>query len=124
MNFAAVAYPLYITPSSTNALVRAALASSLRAAAKTELLKQLAVVNVDNLYQECDKAWSALSHLLGDDQYFFAADRPGLFDASVFAYTNPLLDDGLAWQETRMVRGLRKCEKLVEHRERILRHYF
>jgi metaxin len=96
----------------------------LRGAAKAELLKQLAVVDVNNLYHECDKAWSALSHLLGDNQYFFAADRPGLFDASVFAYTNPLLDDGLAWQETRMVKGLRMCEKLVQHRERILKNYF
>lgn len=76
------------------------------------------------MYRECDKALSALSQLLGDDLFFFAADRPGLFDASVFAYTNPLLDDGLGWQEQRLIRGLRACQNLVEHRQRILKHYF
>lgn len=76
------------------------------------------------MYRECDKAFSALSQLLGDDLFFFASDRPGLFDASVFAYTNPLLDDGLNWQETRLVNGLRAFQNLVEHRQRISKRYF
>ena len=76
------------------------------------------------MYRECDKALSALSQLLGGDLFFFAADHPGLFDASVFAYTNPLLDDGLGWQEKRLIKGLKAFQNLVEHRQRILKHYF
>lgn len=88
------------------------------------LLKQLPVIDAETLYRECDKALAALSQLLGDDTFFFAADRPGLFDASVFAYTNPLLDDSLDWQEPRLSRGLRTFQNLVEHRQRILKRYF
>ena len=123
-NFAAVAYPLYITPCSRNIPVRTVIAYNLRLAAKSELLKHLTVIDAETLYRECDKALSALSHLLGDDTFFFAAEQPGLFDASVFAYTNPLLDDDLDWQEQRLSRGLKSFQNLVEHRQRILQRYF
>lgn len=123
-NFAAVAYPLYIFPCSLNTLVRTTLAYNLRVAAKSELLKKSAVVDVEALYRECDSAFFALSQFLGNDKYFFAAEKPSLFDASVFAYTNPLLDDGLDWRETRIRMDLMKYKNLTRHREIILQRYF
>lgn len=73
---------------------------------------------------ECERAFTALSELLGDDRYFFAEEEPGLFDASVFAYTNVLLDGRFAFKEGRMQQILRKNANLVRHRGRIHERYF
>ena len=89
-----------------------------------ELLKSSAVIDVHALYRECDSAFSALSELLGSDDYFFDAEKPSLFDASVFAYTHLLLDEGMEWTEMRMVDILGGYKNLVEHRGRILTEYF
>ena len=124
LNFNAVAFPLYIAPSTTNTLVRLSLAHQLRAAAEGELTKQSARIDVEATYQGSDKAFGALSELLGDEDYYFGERKPGLFDASVFAYTNILLDEGLGWKDLRVVDGLRKYSNLVEHRERIFEAYF
>jgi metaxin len=83
------------------------------------------VIDVDDLYSEAEKAFEALSILLGGDLWFFGAgDGPTLFDASVFAYTHLILDEKMGWKEKRLVRTLRKRENLVEHRERLLVRYF
>lgn len=92
--------------------------------AKAELLKPSHVIDVESLYIEGERAFSALSELLGEDKYFFASEKPGFFDASVFAYTNVLLDGRIAWQERRFIDGLRRWENLVRHRERIVEEYF
>lgn len=76
------------------------------------------------MYEGSERAFEALSELLGDEDYYFGERKPGLFDASVFAYTNVLLDEGLGWKDFRMVDGLRRYSNLVEHRERILEAYF
>ena len=123
-NFTSIAQPLYINPSSSNALVRLTLSYQLRAAAQSELLKQSKVIDVEAIYRESDKAFEALSELLGEDEYFFGQKNPGLFDASVFSYTNVLLDEGLNWKDERMQEGLRGCQNLVAHRVRILKAYF
>lgn len=123
-NFHSVAERLYIAPTSNNPFVRLALSHQLHEAAKGELLKSAAVIDVEGLFREAERAWDALAELLGHDTYFFAQERPGLFDASVFAYTHLLLDGELGWVDTRMQRGLRRCTTLVEHRERLLRSYF
>ena len=123
-NFHSVAERLYIDPTSRNPFVRLALSYQLRQAARAELRKHAPVIDVEGVFMEAEKAWEALSGLLGDDTYFFAQERPGLFDASVFAYTHLLLDGGTAWADTRMQRGLRKWTALVEHRERLLGIYF
>lgn len=123
-NFDAVAKPLYILPTSSNPLVHLSISYSLRAAAEAELLRQSAVIDLGALYRECDGAFSALSELLGDDRYFFGAEKPGLFDASVFAYTHLLLDEGMGWQEKRMVDILKGYENVLRHRRRILEEYF
>ena len=123
-NFDAIAFPLYIAPSTTNTLVRITLSHHLRAAAEAELLKQSSRIDVEAIYQESEKAFAALSELLGDDEHFFREKKPGLFDASVFAYTNLLLDKGLDWKDTRMADGLRCHSNLLAHRTKIKKAYF
>ena len=64
--------------------------------------------------------------LLGDDDWFFGAAGPGLFDASVFAYTHLLLDErlGKGWLDTRLRNALMSRKRLTMHRNRILSAYF
>ncbi|CAF9918191.1 hypothetical protein IMSHALPRED_004233 [Imshaugia aleurites] len=123
-NFASIVLPCYIKPSTSNTLARLALSHQLRAAAETELLKQSPIIDVEAIYRECHKAFEALSNLLGDDKYFFGEETPGLFDASVFAYTHVLLDENLDWKHTRITEGLEQNGNLVEHQKRIMEGWF
>ncbi|KAL3422464.1 hypothetical protein PVAG01_06620 [Phlyctema vagabunda] len=123
-NFNNVAYQLYVSPTSSNPLVRAATSHQLRAAAEAELLKHASIIDADDLYSEADKAFEALSTLLGEDAWFFGGNKPALFDASVFAYTQLLLDESLGWEEKKLCRALRQRDNLVQHRERLLVKYF
>lgn len=109
---------------STNTLVRIALSQSLRKSARLELAKQTTHINGEAIYRESASAFEALSELLGNEEFFFAATKPQLFDAAVFAYTNLLLDRNLSWQDARMSNDLKQWQNLVDHRERILRGYF
>ncbi|KAL8756479.1 MAG: hypothetical protein Q9184_004487 [Pyrenodesmia sp. 2 TL-2023] len=125
-NFASIARPLYIIPATTSSLVRSSLSYTLRNAALAEVIRPSSspVVDVEALYRESDNAFSALSELLGDDEWFFTEKVPGLMDASVFAYTHLLLDDAMmGWKagEERMGDGLRdgRWKNLAEHRRRI-----
>jgi len=124
LNFSAVAHKLYVAPTSSSTLVRASTSHTLRAAAEAELLKNTSIIDTDDLYSEADKAFEALSTLLGDDSWFFGNERPALFDASVFAYTQLLLDDGMGWREKKLSQALRRRENLVQHRERLLVRYY
>ena len=119
-----MAYRFYVTPASSNLLVRASISHTLRAAAEEELLKHSSTIDTDDLYSEADKAFEALSVLLGDDAWFFRNEKPALFDASVFAYTQLLLDDSLGWKERKLCTALRRRDNLVQHRERLLVKYF
>ncbi|EOA87172.1 uncharacterized protein SETTUDRAFT_88017 [Exserohilum turcica Et28A] len=125
-NSATLAEPLYILPTSRNSLVRLAISRQLRLAAEAELLKFSSVISDETLYNQAAEAFAALETLLGNDDWFFGAQRPGLFDASVFAYTHLLLDDGLGkgWVDTRLREALMARKRLVMHRERILTQYF
>ncbi|KAF2276352.1 uncharacterized protein EI97DRAFT_467062 [Westerdykella ornata] len=125
-NFPSLAEPLYILPTSSSAFVRLTTAHTLRRAAEAELLKFSAVINVERLYKDADEAFDALEMLLGQNTWFFGAERPGLFDASVFAYSHLLLDEGLGkgWVDTRLRDMVIRRTGLVMHRERILREYF
>lgn len=116
--------PLYITPASTNPLVRLSLSQTLRSAAAAELLKHTPVIDANDLHSEADKAFEALSLLLGTNEWFFSSNTPTLFDASVFAYTHLLLDEGLQWKEGKLSAALRRRGNLVEHRERIVAMYY
>ena len=124
LNFDSVVFPLYIAHTTKNHLVRFALSQQLRSAAKAELLKEATVIDVQSLHRECERAFSALSTLLGDDEYFFGDKQPSLFDASMFAYTNILLDQNLQWQVRHLAEGLEKHGNLIRHKDRILERYY
>ncbi|KAG9201275.1 hypothetical protein G6514_005823 [Epicoccum nigrum] len=125
-NFTSIAEPLYILPTSNNPFVRLTVARELRLAAEKELLKYSAIVNAEMLYNQAGEALEALDSLLGDQEWFFGAEKPGLFDASVFAYTHLLLDDGLGkgWLDTSLRNTLESRQHLIAHRNRILNKYF
>ena len=82
------------------------------------------MIDADALYRDSDKALEALSKLLGDDEFFFGERRPGLFDASVFAYTHIFLDESLDWKQKRLQEALEQFGNLVEHRKRIVEGWF
>ena len=106
--------------------MRLTLAHTLQLAAQTELLKYSSTINAETLYNQADEAFAALETLLGDDTWFFGAAGPGLFDASVFAYTHLLLDEGLGkgWADGRLRDRLVGRRGLVAHRERVVGRYF
>ncbi|BCS18540.1 putative mitochondrial outer membrane protein (Sam35) [Aspergillus puulaauensis] len=119
-NFESVAQRLYVNPSSTNFAVRSVLAAQLQQAARDELLKSSAYIDASALEAEAAEAFEALSTLLGDKTHFFDRPNPGLFDASVFAYTHLILDQKMGWKYNRLEQLLSQHENLVRHRERLL----
>jgi metaxin len=125
-NSTTIAEPLYILPTSANPFVRLTVARELQLAAEKELRKFSTVITAESLYHQAEEAFAALEMLLGKDDWFFGASRPGLFDASVFAYTHLLLDDGLGkgWLDTRLRDTLMSRKRLISHRNRILVSYF
>jgi metaxin len=125
-NATSIAEPLYILHTSRNSFVRLTIARELRLAAEKELLKFSTVINDETLYNQAEEAFAALETLLGKDDWFFGASRPGLFDASVFAYTHLLLDDSLGkgWVDTRLRDALMSRKRLITHRDRIFAKYY
>ncbi|KAB8237414.1 hypothetical protein BDV23DRAFT_193358 [Aspergillus alliaceus] len=122
-NFSSVARRLYVNPSTTNSLVRSALASQLQQAARDELLKSSQYIDASALEVEAGDAFEALSTLLDTNEHFFGRSTPGLFDAGVFAYTHLILDEGMGWKRNRLAELLQKHENLVQHRERLLKYF-
>ena len=112
-----------MNPSTTNSIVRAALSAQLQQAARTELLKLSHYIDANDLIAEAGNAFEALSTLLDENEYFFGRGKPGLFDAEVFAYTHLILDENMGWKNNAMGQLLRKHENLVQHRERLLKHF-
>lgn len=80
-------------------------------------------IDVSDLEAEADKAFEALSTLLGEQEYFFNRPKPGLLDASLFAYSHLILDGRMGWKRNRLERLLRKYDNLVQHRERLLGYF-
>ena len=74
--------------------------------------------------RDAEEAFNALSTLLGQDEWFFVQQKPGLFDASVFAYTHLILDEGMGWGENTLAEQLKRYGNLVQHQERITKMYF
>ncbi|KAL6235934.1 hypothetical protein BDW75DRAFT_239665 [Aspergillus navahoensis] len=122
-NFEAVARRLYVDPSTTNTAVRSALAAQLQQAARDELLKSSPYIDSGALEAEAAEAFEALSTLLGDKDNFFGRPNPGLFDASVFAYTHLILDQKMGWKYNRLQQLLSPYKNLVQHRERLLEFF-
>lgn len=128
-------HALYLNPLNTPLLtslyvpehaypVRKSLLASLRSAAEEEVLSSTRspFANAETLYADAEEALSALEDLIDGKEWFFG--DPTLFDASVFAYTNFLLEDQFVWGDERL-RGLtRAFPNLVAHRERILEKYW
>ena len=123
-NFNAVAWSLYVQTASRSMAVQQATAYQLKAAAMDELSKTMDPIDGNALYKLADDAFQALSTLLGDKEQFFDNAQPGLFDASLFAYTHLLLDSERNWTNEVLVQMLKKYENLVQHRETILENYF
>lgn len=122
-NFEAVARRLYVVPATTNSIVRTALSIQLQQAARDELLKTSKYIDVGDLEGDAANAFEALSALLNEDEHFFGRPKPGLFDASVFAYTHLILDENMGWKHNRLAQLLREHKNLVQHRERLLRFF-
>ncbi|GAB7340173.1 hypothetical protein MBLNU457_6647t1 [Dothideomycetes sp. NU457] len=123
-NFASVAERLYVDPISSNMFVKAATSHHLQSAALEELKKTTPKVVEEDILRDGREALQALSTILGSDQWFFGAEGPALFDASVFAYTHLLLHGGMGWKENELGDALRGCANLVQHSEKILDQYF
>jgi metaxin len=115
---------MYVGSASTSYAVRISLAQQLRNAAQDELLKTNTIVDGQELYSKAEEAFQALSWLLGDDKFFFGQTTPGLFDASLFAYTQIILDDDLEWKTPTLKLALQRYENLVQHRARLVRGFF
>lgn len=124
LNFSSVAERLYVTSSSSNTFVAMAISYQLREAATQELVKITPVVKAEDILQEAVEAFKALETILGEDDWFFGSKGPGLFDASVFAYTHLLLDEGMGWKHNPLVEKLAGFHNLVGHRNRILERYY
>ncbi|KAL4960272.1 putative mitochondrial outer membrane protein (Sam35) [Aspergillus stella-maris] len=122
-NFEAVARRLYVDPTTTNSAVRSVLAAQLQQAAREELLKTTTYIDVSALEAEAAEAFQSLSELLGDRFHFFDRPEPGLFDASVFAYTHLILDQNMGWKYNNLEQSLSQHTNLVQHRDRLLEYF-
>ena len=103
-----------------------AIAGQLRIAAEKELLKSSgnSVISTFDLIKGAEGAFESLAQLLGTDYFFFGQQKPGLFDASVFAYTALILQNHFGWKFNPLEECLSKHPNLVQHRNRILDLYF
>ncbi|CAK7223109.1 hypothetical protein SCUCBS95973_005066 [Sporothrix curviconia] len=139
-----IAARLYAHAASSSSLVRAALASQLRAAAAAEVWgsqqqdvsSSATPAGTAQIYRDAEAALSALATILGGDDYFFGSTEPTLFDAAVFAYTHLLLEeDGngggncdtacrFRWQNRVLPDMVRAQPQLVQHRNRIVAKYW
>jgi len=101
-----------------------AISYQLKDAATQELVKITPVVRAEDILKEAGEAFAALETLLGEEDWFFGSKVPGLFDASVFAYTHLLLDEGMGWRFNSLAEKLAGFHNLVGHRNRILERYY
>ena len=123
-NFHAVAWPMYVSSASSSYPVQTSLAFQLQNAARDELLKTNTIIDAQELYAKADEAFQSLSTLLGEDKFFFAQSTPGLFDASLFAYTQIILDNQLNWKSPALKVALQNHDNLVQHSARLMRGFF
>ncbi|KAK5131054.1 hypothetical protein LTR08_001339 [Meristemomyces frigidus] len=121
-----VVHRLYIAPCSSNLFIQLTIAHQLRAAAESEFVKSCSTNTLveDDIMRDAESALEALATLLGEDDWFFGQGKPGLFDASVFAYTQLVLDEGMQWSENKLGELVRSHGSLVQHRERVGGLYF
>ena len=121
-----VVHRLYIAPCSNNPFIQMTIAYQLRTAAETELVKSSSTKTLveEEIMSDAENAFEALATLLGSDEWFFGQERPGLFDASVFAYTQLVLDESMLWEDNKLGELVRRHAGLVRHRESVVGLYF
>jgi hypothetical protein len=117
---------LYVEPCSSNPFVQWTIAYQLRTATEQELSKTSASDTIveEEIMRNASDAFTALSELLGSHEWFFGQHQPGLFDASLFAYTYLILDEGIQWQENKLAETLKKHRNLVQHSGKIGEMYY
>ncbi|KAH8147588.1 uncharacterized protein LAJ45_08416 [Morchella importuna] len=123
-NFVTITSPQY--RSTTVSAVNLILSHQMQAAATKELLKARpgGIINPDDIYADAESAVSALSAVLGEDEWFFGAEEPGYFDAAVFGYTHLVLATEWDEGEAGLMRAVKGHANLVAHEERICRTCF
>lgn len=125
-NFATVARKLYVETSSSNSMVRAALAHQLQTAAREQVLRTRSRIDAEEIYEAADSAFSALATALSDNSFSSKTNSPSLFDVTLFSYTHLLLRFGqnsqslIRWSNTALLDILLQHEKLVSHSQRVL----
>ncbi|RPA89467.1 hypothetical protein L873DRAFT_1822796 [Choiromyces venosus 120613-1] len=131
-------YALYLEPNNSEDLARklycgnsvSAVSSFLlrqtKAAAQQQLLQAHPGGFLDprEIYADASEALEAISTILGGDTWFFGGRDPGLFDASVFAYTHLILT--LKWhsKENALFKAIMEYGNLVGHERRIREAFF
>jgi metaxin len=122
----ALVHELYVAPCSSSSFVQLAISHQLQSAAASELAKSSysSTISEGDIMREAANALSALSELLGEDQWFFGQEQPSMLDASVFAYTQLILDESLQWGENELATHVSQHQNLVNHRDRILNQFF
>lgn len=139
--FKTVTGPLYIDPNSSHILVRASLGPSLRAAALDQLLASrpsfnaTSSIDLEGLYKDAEDAFEALSDFLGEKEWYSQIEhltkeeqKPGILDASVFAYTHVVLtlfaSLSVGSPGERLRTAITRCSNLLDHHDRIARQYY
>jgi glutathione S-transferase len=117
---------LYVAPCSSSSFVQLALSQQLQSAAASELAKSSysSTITEADVMRDAANALSALSELLAENQWFFGQKQPSMLDASVFAYTQLILDESLQWGENELAKHASQHQNLVDHRDRILNQFF
>ncbi|EFR00580.1 hypothetical protein MGYG_03585 [Nannizzia gypsea CBS 118893] len=123
-NFESIARNVYVNSSTTNPIVRTALAYQLQDAARSQLQLKNSYIDADDILAEAEKAFHTLSYILADHKYFFTDSTPCLFDASFFSYTHLILDETLGWKYNPLAAVIKRYDNLVQHRQRLLDTYF
>ncbi|KAK5739564.1 hypothetical protein LTR17_005253 [Elasticomyces elasticus] len=123
---ASLLHDLYIRPCSSNPFVQMTIAHQLRSAATSELVKSNPssspshpTIDEAEIMGDAEEAFAALAELLGGREWFFGQEKPGLFDASVHAYLELLIGEGMQWKENKLGEMVKKYEGLVKHREKV-----
>ncbi|KAF2154698.1 hypothetical protein K461DRAFT_319223 [Myriangium duriaei CBS 260.36] len=116
---------LYVAPASRSSAVRLFTAAQLRKAAAEELRKSggaaMEEEEEEELVEQGREALRALDELLTsrEGRWFSGSEEPGWFDAMVYAYTGPLLDERMGWVRNGLGDALLELHELRQHRRRI-----
>ncbi|KAM3503058.1 hypothetical protein MY11210_008857 [Beauveria gryllotalpidicola] len=112
----------------SSALLRPAQRHTLRTAATTEILvatrHKTGGIDVKQLLRAAEEAFAALAALLGEAEWFLGAERPGVLDAELFAYTHLLVGGQLTWGDEELVSRLTTFGNLVRHADRLYERYW